>query len=74
LADGLGDTVRVSLTEDPEYELVPCQTLIDLGNALITDDSKFKDIPSWTETTRDFMNFNNRRGFRKNNKCCQRLF
>ena len=24
LADGLGDTVRVSLTEDPEFEMVPC--------------------------------------------------
>lgn len=23
-----GDTVRVSLTEDPEFELVPCSTLI----------------------------------------------
>lgn len=31
LADGLGDTVRVSLTEDPEYELKPCQTLISIG-------------------------------------------
>lgn len=24
LLDGLGDTIRVSLTEDPEYELEPC--------------------------------------------------
>lgn len=25
LMDGLGDTIRVSLTEDPEYELEPCR-------------------------------------------------
>ena len=25
LMDGLGDTIRVSLTEDPEYELAPCR-------------------------------------------------
>ena len=24
LMDGLGDTIRVSLTEDPEFEIVPC--------------------------------------------------
>lgn len=62
LADGLGDTVRVSLTEDPEFELVPCQKLIDIGASLLKDDSKFKDIPAWTETFRDFTNFQKRRG------------
>ena len=25
LMDGLGDTIRVSLTEDPEYEIEPCR-------------------------------------------------
>ena len=25
LMDGLGDTIRVSLTEDPELEIVPCR-------------------------------------------------
>lgn len=25
LMDGLGDTIRVSLTEDPEYEMDPCR-------------------------------------------------
>jgi len=32
LMDGLGDTIRVSLTEDPEYEMDPCQRLADLGH------------------------------------------
>jgi (E)-4-hydroxy-3-methylbut-2-enyl-diphosphate synthase len=62
LADGLGDTVRVSLTEDPEFELVPCQKLVDIGASLLQDESKFKDIPTWTETHRDFTNFQKRRG------------
>ena len=28
LMDGLGDTIRVSLTEDPEYELEPCRSAL----------------------------------------------
>ena len=31
-----GDTVRVSLTEDPEFELVPCATLIRWGAGSLT--------------------------------------
>jgi len=31
LADGLGDTVRVSLTEDPEFEYEPCNRLSDMA-------------------------------------------
>lgn len=27
LMDGLGDTIRVSLTEDPEFEMEPCSQL-----------------------------------------------
>ena len=27
LLDGLGDTIRVSLTEDPEFEIRPCRQL-----------------------------------------------
>ena len=27
LLDGLGDTIRVSLTEDPEFEMEPCRQL-----------------------------------------------
>lgn len=42
LTDGLGDTIRVSLTEDPEYELTPCGELAavrggwDLGSHMLT--------------------------------------
>ena len=62
LADGLGDTVRVSLTEDPELELVPCQILVDIGNEYLTMESKYRDIPPFVETFRDFTNFTKRKG------------
>ncbi|MCH9633552.1 MAG: 4-hydroxy-3-methylbut-2-en-1-yl diphosphate synthase (ferredoxin) [Chlamydiae bacterium] len=32
LLDGLGDTIRVSLTEDPWQEIEPCRQLINLSN------------------------------------------
>jgi (E)-4-hydroxy-3-methylbut-2-enyl-diphosphate synthase len=28
LEDGLGDTIRVSLTEDPEFEIPVCENLV----------------------------------------------
>jgi len=62
LADGLGDTVRVSLTEDPEFELKPCQKLIDLGEELLNDPSKFASIPPWKETYRSYFNVEKRKG------------
>jgi len=64
LVDGLGDTIRVSLTEDPELELVPCSALVKIGEEFLHDDSKYSAIPAWTESTasRDFQNFKKRRG------------
>lgn len=62
LADGLGDTVRVSLTEDPELEIVPCQKLVDIGNKYLADPARTAAIPAFTETIRDIENFNRRRG------------
>ena len=52
LADGLGDTIRVSLTEDPEFELEPCKTLADLGNAACSDESKARaaKVPEFDDT------------------------
>lgn len=63
LADGLGDTVRVSLTEDPEYELVPCATLVDIGESYLNP-KLYEKIPQWKETkmSRDFAEFNKRKG------------
>lgn len=33
LMDGLGDTIRVSLTEDPELELNPCAELAAVSSS-----------------------------------------
>jgi (E)-4-hydroxy-3-methylbut-2-enyl-diphosphate synthase len=35
LADGLGDTVRVSLTEDPEFEYEPCNRLAEIAESRV---------------------------------------
>ena len=35
LLDGIGDTIRVSLTEDPWYEIDPCRRLVDLAHNYI---------------------------------------
>lgn len=49
LLDGLGDTIRVSLTEDAWYEIDPCNRLVRLAeNAL------GKGIDPFEETFRDF--------------------
>ena len=37
MMDGLGDTIRVSLTEDPEYEIDPCRRLAKLGETAWTN-------------------------------------
>jgi (E)-4-hydroxy-3-methylbut-2-enyl-diphosphate synthase len=37
LLDGIGDTIRVSLTEDPEYEIEPCARMAGLGKQADTD-------------------------------------
>ncbi|MBI5273552.1 MAG: (E)-4-hydroxy-3-methylbut-2-enyl-diphosphate synthase [Chlamydiales bacterium] len=49
LLDGLGDTIRVSLTEDPWYEIDPCKRLGDLAK-------KYNgyDHFSFEETSREF--------------------
>lgn len=49
LLDGIGETIRVSLTEDPWYEIDPCQRLI----ALATEYEKKQGIPPFEETYRN---------------------
>ncbi|GAB5357471.1 hypothetical protein AAMO2058_000377600 [Amorphochlora amoebiformis] len=55
LMDGLGDTIRVSLTEDPHLEIHPCQTLANIAT------ERYKKAPEKTpdfiETTRDWESF-----------------
>jgi (E)-4-hydroxy-3-methylbut-2-enyl-diphosphate synthase len=50
LADGLGDTIRVSLTEDPWYEIPVCRELVARADKLIENGKahsvKLKDDPA----------------------------
>ncbi|CAM9351514.1 unnamed protein product [Chrysoparadoxa australica] len=62
LADGIGDTIRVSLTEDPEFELEPCTTLADLGAAAIANTAAQHAVPKFDETSRNFQSFERRSG------------
>jgi (E)-4-hydroxy-3-methylbut-2-enyl-diphosphate synthase len=43
LMDGLGDTIRVSLTEDPEFEIDPCARLAGLGR--LADEQRWGVAP-----------------------------
>ena len=66
LADGLGDTVRVSLTEDPEFEYEPCSRLISISNEhLYTTSDESKALQDAVEPyidTRDFQSYSRRNG------------
>lgn len=65
LADGLGDTVRVSLTEDPEFEYEPCSHLADMAaKRLVTneDAKKRQDAVKEYTDTRDITNIKRRVG------------
>ena len=59
LLDGIGDTIRVSLTEDPEYEIDPCTRLANFG-----EDASEKNVgvDAFEETHRDYTTFTRRVG------------
>lgn len=65
LADGLGDTIRVSLTEDPEFEYEPCNRLAEIAESrLATNDAaatRQAAVKSYTDT-RDITSFSRRQG------------
>lgn len=60
LQDGLGDTIRVSLTEDPWLELDPCKKLKAIADT--QRDTIWTPTPTWKEETRDFKAFTQRVG------------
>lgn len=55
LLDGIGDTVRVSLTEDPWKEIDPCRRLVSFANSCYS-----KGVSSFIEQERDFQNIKRR--------------
>lgn len=66
LADGLGDTVRVSLTEDPEFEYAPCNRLSEMaeGRLAATNpdaSARQKAVKKYVDT-RDITAYNRRVG------------
>ena len=66
LADGLGDTVRVSLTEDPEFEYEPCNRLAEMAEArwaVSNPDAAARQaaVPAYVDT-RDITSFARRQG------------
>ena len=66
LADGLGDTIRVSLTEDPEFEYAPCNRLAEIAEGRLAGTSEAAQkrqlaVPKYTDT-RDITAFKRRQG------------
>ncbi len=50
LMDGIGDTIRVSLSEEPEFEVPVARALVDYVQSRGEIEVRFKDIlPSWEE-------------------------
>lgn len=66
LADGLGDTVRVSLTEDPEFEYEPCNRLAEIASSRLylgnENAAKKQDAVKKYDDTRDITSFARRSG------------
>jgi (E)-4-hydroxy-3-methylbut-2-enyl-diphosphate synthase len=65
LADGLGDTVRVSLTEDPEFEYEPCNRLSEIAESRLATnpdaEARQKAVKTFTDT-RDITSYSRRVG------------
>jgi len=63
LADGLGDTIRVSLTEDPEREYAPCNRLAEIAGIRLEDSAKERQrsVPTYDDS-RDVFSFARRSG------------
>ncbi|GFQ00270.1 4-hydroxy-3-methylbut-2-en-1-yl diphosphate synthase chloroplastic [Phtheirospermum japonicum] len=59
LMDGLGDTIRVSLTEPPEEEIDPCRRLAKLGT---TAAELQKGVVPFEEKNRRYFDFQRRTG------------
>ncbi len=56
LEDGIGDTIRVSLTEDPEFEIPVCK---DIVKRYV--DVKSTSVPSIEKSSLSFLHTNNKR-------------
>lgn len=59
LQDGLGDTIRVSLTEEPEFEIDPCTRLAKLG---MNASRLQRGVEPFEEKHRNYFDFQRRSG------------
>ena len=59
LADGLGDTIRVSLSEEPEAEIPVAKTLVDYISSRQPLDVDTDILPDWNEYTN--LSYNDRK-------------
>ena len=64
LEDGIGDTVRVSLTEDPEFEIPVCR---DLVKRYTSSTRQTQHIPTIEKLTYDPFNYQRRESFEVSN-------
>eukprot|EP00531_Pseudo-nitzschia_arenysensis_P009328 CAMPEP_0116117610 /NCGR_PEP_ID=MMETSP0329-20121206/1662_1 /TAXON_ID=697910 /ORGANISM="Pseudo-nitzschia arenysensis, Strain B593" /LENGTH=755 /DNA_ID=CAMNT_0003611181 /DNA_START=140 /DNA_END=2407 /DNA_ORIENTATION=- len=65
LADGLGDTIRVSLTEDPEFEFEPCNRLAEIAESRLAINPEAKEKQAAVKPykdTRDVTSYQRRTG------------
>jgi (E)-4-hydroxy-3-methylbut-2-enyl-diphosphate synthase len=65
LADGVGDTIRVSLTEDPEFEYEPCNMLAEMAQSRLAINPPSGERQAATKKyvdTRDVTTFERRKG------------
>jgi len=65
LSDGVGDTIRVSLTEDPEFEYEPCNRLAEIAEQRLATNpeagARQEATKEYTDT-RDITTFARRKG------------
>jgi len=65
LSDGIGDTIRVSLTEDPEFEYNPCNRLAEIAGSELAINTEAAERQLNTKPysdTRDVTSFGRRKG------------
>lgn len=65
LADGVGDTIRVSLTEDPEFEYEPCNRLAEIAESRLIinpEAAARQEATKKYSDTRDITTFSRRKG------------
>jgi (E)-4-hydroxy-3-methylbut-2-enyl-diphosphate synthase len=68
LEDGLGDTIRVSLTEDPEFEIPVCKNLVNrYQSAVSSRQSTAGKIPQIEKISYDPFSYQRRESFAINN-------